>query len=328
MAINLDSPTLVGELFPPTPRVFGLLLAFFRAFPFVGTRVHGHQHSLIDIQFSLLQWTPLGELQAMGKTSGDSKLNLPGRYAWAAAESIGPVNLIYILFALPAKLKPSPQASSSFLGTGLPMQSEILGCLYLLHYLNRAFITPLFLAPSMSPIHLIVSVLMGVFQFTNSSNIACWLTYTVSMAEFKEQPLLSFGSVTGMALFFIGLIGNIKAETKLFELRRGAAKRKAKSEGKAQITYDKVYVIPPAEGLFQSILFPHYAMEWLEWTGFWILGGSWGLGYGYSSPALWFVLVEIATMLPRAVSGRKWYEQKFGKRAVAGRAGAIPLLGL
>ncbi|KEF61984.1 uncharacterized protein A1O9_03556 [Exophiala aquamarina CBS 119918] len=260
----------------------------------------------------------------MGKTSSTSRLNLPGRYAWAAAESIGPFNLTYILCTLPSKLKPSLHSSSSIFGTGLPVQSEILGCLYLLHYLNRAVVSPLFLAPSMSPIHPIVSALMSIFQFVNSSNIACWLTYTVASADFRQQPLISFGSVVGIALFLGGLVGNIKAETKLFELRKGAAKRKARSEGKAEVTYDKVYVIPPVEGMFRTILFPHYVLEWLEWIGFWILGGSWGLGYGYSSPALWFVLVEIATMLPRAGSGRQWYEQKFGKRAVAGRAGAIP----
>lgn len=264
----------------------------------------------------------------MGRTSVVSKFNLPGRYAWAAAESIGPFNLVYILFTLPAKLKPSPDAPSSFLGTGLPIQCEILGCLYLVHYLNRACVTPLFLAPSMSPIHPSVTVMMSVFQFTNSSNIGCWLVYTVATADFQQKPLISFGSVVGMAMFVIGMLGNIKAETKLFELRRGAARRKAKSEGKAQVNYDKVYVIPPPEGWFKAVLFPHYVMEWVEWTGYWVLAGSWGLGYGNSSPALWFVLVEIATMLPRAASGRQWYEQKFGKRAVAGRAGAIPLLGL
>lgn len=39
MAINLNTVTLVQELFPPTPRAFGLLFNFFRAFLFVGTRL-------------------------------------------------------------------------------------------------------------------------------------------------------------------------------------------------------------------------------------------------------------------------------------------------
>lgn len=264
----------------------------------------------------------------MGKTSSRSRINLPGRYTWAIAESIGPINLLFILFSLPSKVKPTPRAPSSFLRTGLPAQNEILGFLYVLHYINRAFVAPLFLAPSISPIHPTVAAMMATFQFINSSNIASWLVYTILSDDFAARPLFSLSSVIGLLLFVLGLVGNFSAETKLFELRRGAAKRKAKSEGKAEISYDKVYVIPPAEGLFRHILFPHYVFEWLEWTGFWILGGAWGLGWGNSSPALWFVVVEIATMLPRAVGGRQWYEQKFGKRAVAGRAAAFPTLNL
>ncbi|KIV90671.1 hypothetical protein PV10_05303 [Exophiala mesophila] len=264
----------------------------------------------------------------MGKTSSTSRLNLPGRYAWAFAEVIGPVNLLFILYVLPSKVKPEPAADSSLLGTGLSLQMEIMGVLYVLHYVNRALVTPLYLAPSISPIHPLVSAMMATFQFVNSSNLACWLIYTSLAIDFKETPIFSMGAVFGLAVFFTGFVGNVRADARLFDLRRGAAKRKAKSEGKALITYDKVYVIPPAQGMFKHILYPHYAFEWLEWTGFYILGGSWGLGWGYESAALWFVIVEFATMLPRTVSGRQWYEQKFGKRAVSGRAGVIPWLNL
>src|ERR1700761_444531 len=93
------------------------------------------------LQVSIAIWTPLGQLQAMGKTSITSRFNLPGRFAWVAAELIGPVNLIYILSALPSTLKPPPEAATSFLGTGLPAQNEILACLYLLHYVNRALVS-------------------------------------------------------------------------------------------------------------------------------------------------------------------------------------------
>jgi len=260
----------------------------------------------------------------MGKTSSNSRFNLAGRYAWVVSELVGPVNLIFILQTLPPKLEPPPHAASSFLGTGLPAQNEILACLYVIHYINRAIVSPLFLAPSMSPIHTLIAVIIATFQFTNSSNIACWLVYSVLASEETNISLVSFSSVLGLVVFFLGMAGNIRAETTLFDLRRGAARRKAKSEGKATITYDKVYVVPPTDGVFKHILFPHYVLEWLEWTGLWILGGAWGLGWGYNSAALWFVIVEVATMLPRAVSGRQWYEQKFGKRAVGGRAGAIP----
>lgn len=265
----------------------------------------------------------------MGRTSIISKANLPGRYAWAAAEVLGPLNLLYVVYSLPGKLKPQPDAASSVLGTGLPIQHEILGALYVIHYTNRALITPLLIAPSMSPIHASVAFMMAMFQLINSANLACWIVYSArEMGGKNHSPLFSAMSALGIVLYFGGLAGNIVAENKLFSLRRGAAKRKAKSEGKATVTYDKVYTIPPAEGLFKYVMYPHYVLEWFEWTGVWVLGGAWGLGWGNKSAALWFVIAEITAMLPRAYDGKKWYEGKFGKRAVAGRAGAIPFLGL
>ena len=263
-------------------------------------------------------------MQAMGKTSTISRFNLPGRYAWAAAELVGPINMVYILTALPSKLKPQPDAATSFLGTGIPAQNEILALLYLLHYFNRALLSPFVLNPSMSPIHPFVTMFMAVFQFTNSTSIATWLVYSASSADTQVRPTAYIGAILGLVLFLLGLAGNIWTETRLYELRRGAAKRRAKSEGKASITYDKVYVIPPAEGFFKHILYPHYVLEWMEWTGYWLLAGIWGLGWGNKSAAFWFLMCEFATMLPRAWIGRKWYEEKFGKRAVAGRAAAIP----
>ena len=257
----------------------------------------------------------------MGKTSITSPLNLPGRYAWCIAESVGPTNLIFILYALPQHLHPRPWSSSSFLGTGLPAQNELLGLLYVLHYLNRAIVTPVFFAPSMSPIHAGIATMMSIFQFVNSSNIACWLVYSTTTQDVTaiNYPLALFG----LLLFLLGLQGNIMAEHKLFDLRRGAAKRKAKSEGKAVVSYEKVYVLPPAEGFYKYTLYPHYAIEWAEWVGYWVLGGA--VGLGWNTPAGWFVLAEVASMLPRAVDGRKWYEKKFGEKRVGGRGGALPL---
>jgi 3-oxo-5-alpha-steroid 4-dehydrogenase 1 len=272
--------------------------------------------------------TPAREWQMMGKTSGSSKYNLPGRGAWFAAEIVGPLNLLYILYTLPKTHAVQPHSSTSFLGTGLPAQHEFLGLLYVLHYINRAVVAPLFLAPSMSPIHPLITFLMTTFQFVNSGNIACWLAYSARDGKGLQGSFTSPLALVGLLAFFAGLIGNIHAENTLYSLRKASAKRKAKSEGKAQITYDKVYVIPSAEGVFRYILFPHYVLEWMEWTGYWILAGALGLGWGNKSAALWFIINEVLSMAPRAFTGKQWYEKKFGKRAVAGRAGAIPFLGL
>ena len=260
----------------------------------------------------------------MGKTSIISRFNIPGRYAWFAAEAVGPINLLYIMMALPAKLKPPPSAASSLFGTGLPAKNEILGLLYLIHYLNRSVISPLFLNPSMSPIHVGIALDMAVFQFMNSTSVGTWLVYSARDARTENGSLVSVGSIVGMLLFVLGLAGNIWTETRLYELRRGAARRKAKSEGKAVVTYDKVYVIPPAQGFFKYILYPHFVLEWIEWSGYWLLGGIWGLGWRSRSAAFWFLVCELAVMLPRTVTGRKWYEERFGKRALGGRSAAFP----
>lgn len=272
----------------------------------------------------------------MGKTSGTSRFNLPGRWAWFGAEIVGPLNLIYILFSLPRRLYPLSSGTTTIspatgiFGTGLPITHEIMGFLYVLHYLNRAIVTPLFVAPSMSPMSPLVIFFMTVFQFLNSSAIAGWLCYNALHrsidAKVSTVPtLLSFTSLIGISLFITGLAGNISAEWHLFELRKGAAKRKAKSEGKATVTYDKVYVIPEARGLFRYVLFPHYSLEWVEWTGYWVLGGAWGLGWLWpASAAAVFLINEFTSMTPRAVDGVKWYDKKFGKRAVGGRKGVVP----
>jgi hypothetical protein len=41
-------------------------------------------------------------------------------------------------------------------------------------------------------------------------------------------------------------------------------------------------------------------------------------------PARCFLVNEIAAMLPRAVSGRKWYVEKFGEEKIRGRWAVIP----
>lgn len=61
--------------------------------------------------------------------------------------------------------------------------------------------------------------------------------------------------------------------------------------------------------------------------GYWILGGLAGLGWGWGggeSPALWFWVIEVAVMMPRARQGLEWYRGRFGRRAVGGRWGVLP----
>ena len=53
------------------------------------------------------------------------------------------------------------------------------------------------------------------------------------------------------------------------------------------------------------------------------MGGLAGLGW-WGTPAMWFVVNEVGIMAPRAVDGWRWYEGKFGKRALARREAVVP----
>jgi hypothetical protein len=118
-------------------------------------------------------------------------------------------------------------------------------------------------------------------------------------------------------------MANYYHDDELREIRRRAGRRAraraaaGKGEGKEEKGVDKHYEIPEA-GLFKVMLYPHYFMEWVEWCGFWMAAG-WGC-----VPARCFLFNEIAAMLPRAVSGRRWYAEKFGEERIKGRWAVIP----
>lgn len=228
---------------------------------------------------TIVQW--LMPFYPQGKTSlPASLLNFPGRYAWCFMESIGSLNMLYMLY----------KHSDIVLNT-MPFWNQLLAGLYILHYLNRAIITPLFLAPSMSPIHLIIILTAATYNYFNSTCITGWLLgyglplsasgTKVTASPPANHPWLSYLPYIGIPLFLIGLSGNIYAEATLFRLRREEAHRRQniqtqQSAGNNQKSlksiYDKVYVIPPPTGVFRAILYPHYVFEWLEWLGFLLMG--------------------------------------------------------
>lgn len=130
----------------------------------------------------------------------------------------------------------------------------------------------------------------------------------------------------GIMMWAIGLIGNMFHDDELREIRRAAlrnqARRAAEAEdstgkGKEKKGVDKVYMIPK-NGLFHFIYYPHYLCEWFEWLGFWVACGF------ACTPARTFLVNEITTMFPRAVQGKKWYEEKFAKEKTQGRKAIIP----
>lgn len=190
-----------------------------------------------------------------------------------------------------------------------------------MHYLYRALLSPLVLNPSMSPIHISVALSALSFQLMNATCIGGWLASygPLETADWAGHKLwIEFG----MIVFALGFLGNIFHDDELREIRRAAGremkKREAeKGEGGKTKGVDKVYMIPE-NGLFRAILYPHYLCEWIEWCGFWMIGG---LG---CAPARTFVINEVSTMLPRALAGKQWYIERFGKERVGNRKAVIP----
>lgn len=173
----------------------------------------------------------------------------------------------------------------------------------------------------MSPIHLSVWLSALSFQLINATAIGGYLASygPLTTADWAGRAVyIEFG----MMIFFVGLAGNIYHDDELREIRRAVARNvkrreEARGEGQKGKGVDKVYMMPE-NGLFRMVLYPHYFCEWIEWTGFWMIGG-WSC-----VPARTFMLNEIATMLPRALQGKRWYLERFGAEKVAGRKAVVP----
>jgi 3-oxo-5-alpha-steroid 4-dehydrogenase 1 len=298
----------------------------------------------------------------------NSIFNMPGRIGWFLMEIAGPLNMIYNL---------SVSTSPSF--SELPAANQLAAALYCIHYANRAVISPFFSAPSMSPMHLFVVSSAVLFNWFNSSCLVGWiLGHDISIIGFATngaETLQSSSSPSwvaalpflGTALFAVGMVGNIYSETSLFRMRRYEVEQRSTKRSDSATPastnggnkYSKVYVIPPTQGIFRSILYPHYAFEWLEWTGFAIAGlavyplsafskhssaaatavsppimlAPWLIpfasvtdrfGLPLPLPAIVFLINAVANMLPHARWGRKWYVDKFGEKKVAGRGAVVP----
>ncbi|KAG9243347.1 3-oxo-5-alpha-steroid 4-dehydrogenase-like protein [Calycina marina] len=262
--------------------------------------------------FTVVQYVSLinDNLYIMGKTSKDGWFNIPGRIGWITMEVPGTIALLYCMITIPEDGVNS-----------LPLGNKILGSLFAIHYLNRAVIGPI-LNPSMAPMSPFVWFFALIFQLMNGTSIGGWLAGYGSPAKGlwagDANLAISERFMAGVLIWALGFAGNIWHDEDLREIRRSAGReqeRNAKNDGKANV--DKVYRVP-VNGLFRWILYPHYVCEWIEWAGFWLAAGS-----GFI-PARNFLLNEISTMAPRAVQGKQWYEQKFGKDKIAGKKALIP----
>lgn len=173
----------------------------------------------------------------------------------------------------------------------------------------------------MSPIHITVWACALGFQLINATCIGGWLAGygPITREDWAgKAPRIE----VGMMIFAVGLLANIYHDDELREIRRAAARNQKKRQEAQDVNgegkgVDKVYMVPE-NGLFRVVLFPHYFCEWIEWCGFWMVGGL------ACVPARSFVINEVTTMLPRAVQGKHWYIERFGREKIGSRKAVIP----
>lgn len=191
------------------------------------------------------------------------------------------------------------------------------------HYVYRSILCPL-LNPSMSPMHILVWSGALLFQIMNATSLGGYLAGYGPTSD-ADWVGTSERVEVGMMIWAIGLMANMYHDDELREIRRAARRQQARRQStktddeSSTKSVDKVYMIPE-NGLFRLVLFPHYLTEWIEWSGLWLVGGS------HCVPMRIFLVNEIATMLPRALQGKRWYEHRFGKDKVRGKKAVVPWL--
>jgi 3-oxo-5-alpha-steroid 4-dehydrogenase 1 len=220
-------------------------------------------------------------------------------------------------------------------GTPPPLNhtSTLLATLFLLHYLNRAIISPL-RSPGRSPTHLLVVICGIIFNLVNPCLMAAFLSSPDTCPRFvkldspqKLPPIFPFlplssskfvwtsdthlfmtseneatswtspNFVFGLIAFGIGLASNILHDEILHDLRRD---NPLGPDGKHK------YLIPKGY-LYDYISYPNYLSEWLEFAGFALAASP---RWEYTPPWM-FLVAEIMVMLPRAYKGHQWYREKF-----------------
>jgi hypothetical protein len=192
-----------------------------------------------------------------------------------------------------------------------------MAAMFATHYAHRAVAAPLFLNPSMAPIHATVWAAAGAFQVLNGVGIGGWLARYGEGARHEYWDARSTAVLAaGAAAWAAGMLANWWHDEALRALRR--PRREQGADGKTVTVQPPRYSVPEA-GLFRWVLYAHYSTEWVEWVGFWVFAGL-----GACGPARAFVVNEVASMLPRAVNGRKWYVDKFGAERIAGKWAALP----
>ncbi|KAF5391141.1 hypothetical protein D9757_003006 [Collybiopsis confluens] len=289
--------------------------------------------------------------------SGKGLFNVDGRISWIVMEIVSP-----IMFTL--SFLSSPLSRAEPVAFGPSSAQHILAAAYLIHYANRAVISPL-RTPSRSKSNIIVPLSGVAFNILNGSLMGTYLSSPAAFA-YLCNPQPSF--YLGLGLWVAGFVGNIIHDEILLNLRRksnatGKISDNRKNDERRNLTNEKTataksisehYAIPYGL-LYKYVSYPNYLCEWAEWLGFALAasplpfatishaGGAIGSLLSPSAistvirapsslfeprltPPWIFVLNEIVLMLPRAYRGHQWYKEKFGQSYPKERKAVVPFI--
>lgn len=250
-----------------------------------------------------------------------------GIKSWIAMELVAPVTFSYAFLHSP--LSPTNFGQAPLLSLSNP--PTFLAALFLLHYVNRAIVSPL-RTPSRSKSHLGVPLSAVSFNVTNGALMGAYLS-SPSAAKFLAGAFSRPLFLVGVGLWALGLAGNILHDEILLNIRRNA-----KSKGKARAQEDdnngknkrEHYAIPYGY-LYSYISYPNYFCEWMEWLGFALAASPLPLLSSVPAflstitPPFLFFYAEVLLMIPRAYKGHRWYHNKFPDYPKERKA-AIPFL--
>ncbi|KAG8221288.1 3-oxo-5-alpha-steroid 4-dehydrogenase-domain-containing protein [Butyriboletus roseoflavus] len=237
-------------------------------------------------------------------------LVVDGIRAWILMEIVSPIAFIYSLANTPLATSPADTAPL------IPAQL-FLASLFLVHYANRALISPL-RTPSRSKAHISVTLSGIAFNIINGILMGTYLrshTAHTFLADAVARPAFWAGT----ALWAIGLFGNIFHDEVLLNIRRNAkakGKAKAKSDDDPHAKHKEYYGIPHGY-LYTYVSYPNYLCEWVEWFGFALAAApppaltSLGALVSSVQPPWIFFFSEISLMIARAYRGHRWYLANF-----------------
>lgn len=256
-------------------------------------------------------------------------------------ELVSPFAFIYTFITSPL----SQQAPAL---PGLTEPRAILAACFLIHYLNRALISPL-RTPSRSKTHIVVPLWGVTFNILNGSLMGSYLSSPFARMWLQGSLRASF--YAGLGIWAAGMVGNIYHDEILLNIRRNATVKGKAKDGEAKGEH---YAIPQG-GLYSLVSYPNYLCEWVEWLGFAFAASP--LPFHLSNLALaslpslltpqsyidmiktpsqsffpdlsppWiFLLTEFLLMVPRAYKGHKWYHSKFKDTYPTDRKAVIPFI--